>query len=64
MCATPPIDDLDRRVWHWRVESTVAARDFARALGKPHSMIDLDTGDALALALACAGYGRIYSYAI
>jgi hypothetical protein len=35
-------------------KGTVAARDFARALGKPHSMIDLDAGDALAQALACA----------
>ena len=29
-------------------KGTVAARDFALALGKPHSMIDLDAGDALA----------------
>ena len=35
-------------------KGTVAARDFARALGKPHSIIDLDAGDALAQALACA----------
>ena len=34
---------------------TVATRDFALALGKPHSMIDLDAGDALAQALARAG---------
>ena len=36
-------------------KGTVAARDFAVALGKPHGMIDLDAGDALAQALACAG---------
>ena len=36
-------------------KGTVAARDFALALGKPLSMIDLDAGDALAQALACAG---------
>ena len=36
-------------------KGTVAAHDFALALGKPQSMIDLDAGDAFAQALACAG---------
>ena len=36
-------------------KGTVAARDFALALGKPHNMIDLDAGDALAQAFAYAG---------
>jgi len=36
-------------------KGTVAGRDFAVALGKPHSIIDLDAGDAFAQALACVG---------
>lgn len=36
-------------------KGTIAARDFALALSKPHSMIDLDADDTLAQALACAG---------
>ena len=67
---TPSAEPIQRTEWNVRdadrlmilidvsgigvSKGTVAARDFARALGKPHSMIDLDAGDALAQALACA----------
>ena len=68
---TPSAEPIQRTEWNVRdadrlmilidvsgigvSKGTVAARDFALALGKPHSMIDLDAGDALAQALACAG---------
>ena len=68
---TPSAEPIQRSEWNVRdadrlmilidvsgigvSKGTVAARDFALALGKPHSMIDLDAGDALAQALACAG---------
>jgi len=67
---TPSAEPIQRTEWNVRdadrlmilmdvsgisvSEGTVAARDFALALGKPLSMIDLDAGDALAQALACA----------
>jgi hypothetical protein len=67
---TPSAEPIQRTEWNVRdadrlmilidvsgigvSKGTVAARDFALALGKPHSMIDLDAGDALAQALACA----------
>ena len=68
---TPSAEPIQRTEWNVRdadrlmilmdvsgigvSKGTVAARDFALALGKPHSMIDLDAGDALAQALACVG---------
>ena len=68
---TPSAEPIQRTEWNVRdadrlmilidasgigvSKGTLAARDFALALGKPHSMIDLDAGDALAQALACAG---------
>ena len=68
---TPSAEPIQRTEWNVRdadrlmilidvsgigvSKGTVAARDFALALDKPHSMIDLDAGDALAQALACAG---------
>ena len=68
---TPSAEPIQRTEWNVRdadrlmilidvsgigvSKGTVAARDFAVALGKPHGMIDLDAGDALAQALACAG---------
>ena len=68
---TPSAEPIQRSEWNVRdadrlmilidtsgigvSKGTLAARDFALALGKPHSMIDLDAGDALAQALACAG---------
>ena len=67
---TPSAEPIQRTEWNVRdadrlmvlidvsgiavSKGTVAARDFALALGKPHSMIDLDAGDGLAQALACA----------
>ena len=61
---TPSAEPIQRTEWNVRdadrlmilvdasgidvSKGTVAARDFALALGKPHSMIDLDAGDALA----------------
>ena len=66
---TPSAEPIQRSEWNVRdadrlmilidasgigvSKGTLAARDFALALGKPHSMIDLDAGDAL--AIACAG---------
>ena len=68
---TPSAEPIQRTEWNVRdadrlmilidvsgigvSKGTVATRDFALALGKPHSMIDLDAGDAFAQALACAG---------
>jgi Circularly permutated YpsA SLOG family len=68
---TPSAEPIQRTEWNVRdadrlmilidvsgigvSKGTVAARDFALALGKPHSIIDLDAGDALAQAFACAG---------
>ena len=68
---TPSAEPIQRTEWNGRdadrlmilmdesgigvSNGTVAARDFALALGKPYSMIDLDAGDALAQAFACAG---------
>ena len=68
---TPSAEPIQRTEWNVRdadrlmilmdvsgigvSKGTVAARDFALALGKPHSMIDLDAGDALAQAFAFVG---------
>ena len=64
---TPSAEPIQRTEWNVRdadrlmilidvsgigvSKGTVAARDFALALGKPHSMIDLDAGDALGARL-------------
>ena len=66
---TPSAEPIQRTEWNVRdadrlmiliaasglevSQGTIAARDFAVALGKPLSMIYLDAGDALAQVLAC-----------
>jgi hypothetical protein len=66
--ATPSADPIQRTEWNVRdadrllllvdqrglavSNGSMAARDFAVALGKPHRVIDLDAPDALALANA------------
>jgi len=68
---TPSAEPIQRTEWNVRdadrlmilvdasgidvSRGTVASRDFALALCKPHRMIDLDAADALAQALASAG---------
>jgi Circularly permutated YpsA SLOG family len=68
---TPSAEPIQRTEWNVRdadrlmilidasglevSQGTITARDFAVALGKPLSMIDLDAGDALAQVLACTG---------
>jgi hypothetical protein len=71
---TPSADPIQRTEWNVRdadrllilidkrglavSKGSIAARDFAMALGKPHSAIDLDTPDALASARAFLAEGR------
>lgn len=71
---TPLSDPLQRTEWNVRdadrllilvrgaglaaFKGTVAARDFAVRLGRPHLVIDLDAADAPASALAFLGAGE------
>jgi Circularly permutated YpsA SLOG family len=71
---TPSADPLQRTEWNVRdadrlmilvdasglgvSKGTIAARDFAVALHKPHVVIDLDASDALKRALAFLGEAK------